>query len=143
MKIANQGIIAIFILIFLYIILFWTHFVSAQEDMPHPKTGESGAWIPRELQREHLITEAELKTCNKVQAKQQETLQKKDEELQNRQAALDAEKQASAAVTEVLTATNLELEKEKDHNDTLTTWLWSTSTAAVVVSTVLILVITL
>jgi hypothetical protein len=127
----------------LAILLLLASPAAAQEDMPHPETGKPGAWIPRELQQDHLLLEKKLEICDKVKVNQQQTIDKKDEEIQNRISALDAEKQASRAVTEVLTATNLELQEEQKQNNKLSKWLWGTSTAAVVATVALVLVVAL
>jgi hypothetical protein len=115
----------------------------AQENMPHPKTGEPGAWIPRILQLDHLKLETELKSCKKLQEKREEQLEKKDEEIEERKAALEEEKEASQALVQVLTGSELELTEEKKKNNRLTNWLWGTSAAAVVATTILVLVVAL
>lgn len=129
--------------LFLILLLLLSSPALAQEDMTHPKTGEAGAWIPRWLQKDHLKLELDLKSCELEKDNQAERLEKKDEQLQSQSNALEEEKKASGALTEVLTTSELELQEEKEHNDTLTAWLWGTSSAAVVATTVLILVVAL
>jgi hypothetical protein len=149
-------------------VLFLASPALAQENMPHPKTGEPGAWIPRILQLDHLKLETELnktgepgawiprilqldhlkletelKSCKKLQEKREEQLEKKDEEIEERKSALEEEKEASRALTQVLTGSELELAEEKKQNSRLTGWLWGTSTAAVVATTILVLVVAL
>lgn len=115
----------------------------AQEDMPHPKTGEAGAWIPRWMQKDHLKLELDLQACEKLKENQAERLEKKDEEIEARETALEEEKEGSRAITQVLTATELELKEEKEKKNTLTGWLWGTGSVAVVATTILVLVVAL
>lgn len=136
------AIIVVFaVLVMLWLV--WATPVVAQEDMKHPTTGEAGAWIPRWLQKEHLVTDAKLKTCDKVTTTQKKELQAKDREAKNLDLALYQEKEASEVIVKALADTSLVLEEEIEHNNTLNTWLWGTSSTALIATTVLVLVVAL
>jgi Skp family chaperone for outer membrane proteins len=115
----------------------------AQENMPHPRTGQPGAWIPRSLQLDHLKLEKEAEACKELQEKREEQLEKKDEEIEERKAALEEEKEASQALAQVLTGSELELTEEKKKNNRLTHWLWGTGSVATVATVILVLVVAL
>lgn len=128
-------VIAVVILLAIAV-LFWllcfTPAADAQEEMTHPKTGEPGVWVPTEVQRGHLLTEAELKTCAEEQTKTQGALKKRKQEVVDLRVALAEGDNAQDALEDVVTATNNALEEEKAHGQTLTHWLYGTTGAAVV-----------
>jgi hypothetical protein len=112
-------------------------------ELQHPDTKEPGTWIPRWLQMEHLHVEHELSLCQTTSNKRIQLLGKKDRELKLRAEALDEEKKASRAATEVLGAATLQLEQEKEKNDALSDWLWGTSSAGAALAIALVLVLVL
>lgn len=116
----------------LFWLLFFTPEADAQEKMSHPKTGEVGVWVPTEVQRGHLLTDAELKTCTASQAKTQAALEEKKQEAVDLRVALKAADEAQEAITTTLAATSIALEEEEEHNQALIHWLYGTSGVAVV-----------
>jgi len=123
---------AIIVLVAVLLGLLWITPTYAQEEMKHPETGEVGVWVPTEVQRGHLLTEAELNTCNVVSTRLKTALEKKHQETTNLRVALDASDNAQDKLKDVITATSLELENEKDHGQVLMNWLYGTSGVAVV-----------
>jgi len=144
MKIENIVVLLVLILmtIMLYLMMCAPS-VHAQEVMKHPTTGEVGVWVPTEVQRWHLLTEAELNTCVGEKAATKAALEKKKEEAVDLRAGLKASYQALKALDTTLVATNQELDKEKKQNQRRTRWLWGMSGATVVAVVVLSVVLTL
>jgi len=145
MKLADIVVMIVLILlgIMLYLIMFAPAQAQAQERMPHPETGEVGVWVPTEVQRGHLLMEAELNTCVGEKTATEAALDKKKQETVDLRAGLEASDQAVEALNITLVATNQELDKEKKQNQKRTRWLWGTSGATVVAVAVLMIIIVL
>jgi len=135
MKLGDIVVLIVLILlgIMLYLMMCAPATAQAQETMKHPTTGEEGVWVPTEVQRGHLLTEAELNTCIGEKAATKAALEKKKEEAVDLRAGLKASDQALKALDTTLVATNQELDKEKKQNKRRTRWLWGMSGAAAAV----------
>jgi hypothetical protein len=143
MKYADITVLIVLIILALALCFLYPSSGSAQEEMKHPETGEVGVWVPTEVQRGHLLTEAELNTCIGERAATQAALEKKKEETVDLRAGLKAGDQALKALDLTLVATNLELDKVKKQKQRRTRWLWGTSGGTVVAVVVLAVVLIL
>lgn len=117
-------------------------YAQAESDpfkLPHPVTGEPGVWIPPWVQKMHLDTEVQLKTCTETITLKDQKLAEKDAEIANRILGTEDIRAALGHTQAQLMAEQARLRAAKSTAESRLLWALVATGGAIIAGTVLTL----